>query len=151
MPPVNKSLVYLGACVIAGLRLARERQVHARVTPTSTAIDESIDLSYEVFTRVYSQDSARSRGVGMAPSVLYWTERDRGRASYWRPRGVMHMRQVKRQGVPLTILAAERAKEVLVITFSNGHTVAYHPQFLFDVRDDDGNAELENPDERVPA
>ena len=53
MPRMNKSLVYLGACVIAGLRLARERQVHTGVSPTSKAVDESIDLSHEIFTRVF--------------------------------------------------------------------------------------------------
>ena len=53
MPHVNKSLVYLGACVIAGLRLAQERHVHTGVSPTSKAVDESIDLSHETFTRVF--------------------------------------------------------------------------------------------------
>ena len=53
MPHINKSLVYLGACVIAGLRLAREKQVNVRVVPTSHAIEKSIDMSFELFTRVY--------------------------------------------------------------------------------------------------
>ena len=53
MPRMNKSLVYLGACVIAGLRLARERQVHVAVVPTMKAIEESVDLSYELFTQVF--------------------------------------------------------------------------------------------------
>jgi hypothetical protein len=35
MPKLNKSLVYLGACLIAGIRLAREGQVNIRVRPTS--------------------------------------------------------------------------------------------------------------------
>jgi len=34
MPRLNRSLVYLGACIIAGLRLAREKQVNVRVVPT---------------------------------------------------------------------------------------------------------------------
>ena len=31
MPRVNRGMVYLGACLIAGIRLARERQVNVRV------------------------------------------------------------------------------------------------------------------------
>ena len=45
MPKLNRSLVYLGACIIAGLRLARERQVNVRVVPTGHAIEESVDLA----------------------------------------------------------------------------------------------------------
>jgi hypothetical protein len=32
----------LGTCLIAGLRLARERQVNVRVVPTGKAIEESV-------------------------------------------------------------------------------------------------------------
>jgi hypothetical protein len=53
LPRVNRSLVYLGACIIAGLRLARERQVNVRVVPTRTAIEESVDLAHEVFNTVF--------------------------------------------------------------------------------------------------
>jgi hypothetical protein len=53
MPRINRSLVYLGACIIAGLRLAREAQVNVRVVPTSRAIEESVDLSREIFNRVF--------------------------------------------------------------------------------------------------
>jgi hypothetical protein len=53
MPRLNRSLVYLGACLIAGIRLARERQVNLRVVPTSHAIDESVDLAHEIFNRVF--------------------------------------------------------------------------------------------------
>ena len=53
MPRLNRSLAYLGACIIAGLRLAREKQVHVRVVPTSNAIDESIDMAHEIFNRVF--------------------------------------------------------------------------------------------------
>jgi hypothetical protein len=35
MPRVNRGLVYLGACLIAGIRLARERQVNVKVVPTA--------------------------------------------------------------------------------------------------------------------
>jgi hypothetical protein len=53
MPRMNRTLVYLGACIIAGLRLAREKQVNVRVAPTSAAIEESVDLAHEVFNRVF--------------------------------------------------------------------------------------------------
>jgi hypothetical protein len=53
MPKLNRSLVYLGACIIAGLRLAREKQVSVRVIPTRNAIEESVDLAHEVFNRVF--------------------------------------------------------------------------------------------------
>ena len=53
MPRLNRSLVYLGACIIAGLRLARERQVNVRVVPTGKAIEESVDLAYEIYNRVF--------------------------------------------------------------------------------------------------
>ena len=53
MPRLNRSLVYLGACLIAGIRLARERQVNMRVIPTRTAIEESVDLAHEIFYQVF--------------------------------------------------------------------------------------------------
>ena len=53
MPRINRGMVYLGACLIAGIRLARERQVNVRVVPTGKAIEESVDLSYEIFNRVF--------------------------------------------------------------------------------------------------
>jgi hypothetical protein len=53
MPRPNRSLIYFGACIIAGLRLAREKQVSARVLPTINAIDESVGLSHEIFNRVF--------------------------------------------------------------------------------------------------
>jgi hypothetical protein len=43
----------LGACIIAGLRLARERQVNTQVVPTRHAIEESVDLAHEIFNRVF--------------------------------------------------------------------------------------------------
>jgi len=46
-------MVYLGACLIAGIRLARERQVNVRVVPTDNAFEESVDLAYEIFNRVF--------------------------------------------------------------------------------------------------
>lgn len=53
LPRLNKGLVYLGACLIAGIRLARERQVNIRVVPTLTAIEESVDLAHEIYNRVF--------------------------------------------------------------------------------------------------
>ena len=46
-------MVYLGACLIAGIRLAREKQVNVRVIPTSHAVDESVDLAHEIYNRVF--------------------------------------------------------------------------------------------------
>jgi hypothetical protein len=59
MPKLNRSLVYLGACLIAGIRLARERQVNLRVVPTSNAIDESVDMAHEIFNRVFRKVPGR--------------------------------------------------------------------------------------------
>lgn len=53
MPRLNRGMVYLGACLIAGIRLARERQVNTQVVPTSKAIEESIDLAHEIYNRVF--------------------------------------------------------------------------------------------------
>ena len=53
MPRPNRSLIYFGGCIIAGLRLAREKQVSVRVLPTINAIDESVELSHEIFNRVF--------------------------------------------------------------------------------------------------
>jgi hypothetical protein len=53
LPKPNRALIYLGACMIAGIRLAREKQVNVRVIPTSHAIEESVELAHEVFNRAY--------------------------------------------------------------------------------------------------
>jgi hypothetical protein len=39
--------------MIAGMRLAREKQVSVRVIPTISAIKESVDLAHEIFNRVF--------------------------------------------------------------------------------------------------
>jgi hypothetical protein len=62
MPRINQGMVYLGACLIAGIRLARERQVNIRVVPTSQAIQESVDLAFEVFNRVFRSVPAKVDG-----------------------------------------------------------------------------------------
>jgi hypothetical protein len=53
LPRINRGMIYLGACLIAGIRLARERQVNVRVVPTRQAIEESVDLAHEVYSRVF--------------------------------------------------------------------------------------------------
>jgi hypothetical protein len=46
-------MIYLGACLIAGIRLARNKQVNVQVVPTSVAIEESVDLAHEIYNRVF--------------------------------------------------------------------------------------------------
>jgi len=53
LPRINRGMIYLGACLIAGIRLARERQVNIRVVQTRQAIEESVDLAHEIFNRVF--------------------------------------------------------------------------------------------------
>jgi hypothetical protein len=53
MPRLNRGMVYLGACLIAGIRLARERQVNTRVVSTTVAVEESVDLAHEIFNTVF--------------------------------------------------------------------------------------------------
>jgi hypothetical protein len=53
VPRPNRSLIYFGACLIAGMRLARERQVNVRVIPIGTAIGESVDLAHEIYNCVF--------------------------------------------------------------------------------------------------
>jgi len=62
MPRINRGMVYLGACLIAGIRLARERQVNIRVVPTRVAIEESVELAHEIFTQVFRKVPARVKG-----------------------------------------------------------------------------------------
>ena len=53
LPRINRGMIYLGACLIVGIRLARERQVNVRVVPTRQAIEESVDLAHEVYNQVF--------------------------------------------------------------------------------------------------
>jgi hypothetical protein len=53
LPRINRGMIYLGACLIAGIRLARERQVNVRVVPTRQAIEESVELAHEVYNQVF--------------------------------------------------------------------------------------------------
>jgi hypothetical protein len=49
MPRINRSMV----CLIAGIRLAREKQVNIRVIPIRTAIGESIEMAHEIYAQVF--------------------------------------------------------------------------------------------------
>jgi hypothetical protein len=42
----------VGAYLIAGIRLAGKRQVNVRVVPIGKAVDESVDLAHEIYSRV---------------------------------------------------------------------------------------------------
>jgi len=53
LPRINKGMVYLGACLIAGIRLARERQVNVRIGADRKAIEELVDLAHEIYNRVF--------------------------------------------------------------------------------------------------
>ena len=46
----------------------------------------------------------------------------------------------------LEIVGVERTEDGLIITFSNGASALFRPQFLFDTRQQDGNIPLEEPD-----
>jgi len=63
LPRPNRSLIYFGACLIAGIRLAREKQVNVRVIPTDNAINESVDLAHEIFNRVFRKVPEKLRSV----------------------------------------------------------------------------------------
>ena len=52
----------MGACLIAGILLAREKQVNVRVIRTSTAIEESVDLAHEIYNRVFRKVPERLNG-----------------------------------------------------------------------------------------
>ncbi len=62
LPRINRGMIYLGACLIAGIRLARQSQVNVRVVPTRTAIEESVDLAHEIFNQVFRKAPARIAG-----------------------------------------------------------------------------------------
>jgi hypothetical protein len=59
LPRINRGMIYLGACLIAGIRLAREKQVNVRVILTNNAVDESVELAHEIFNRVFRKVPAR--------------------------------------------------------------------------------------------
>jgi hypothetical protein len=53
VPRPNRNLIYFGACIIAGLRLARQNQVNVRVVPISIAVAESVELAHDIYSRVF--------------------------------------------------------------------------------------------------
>jgi hypothetical protein len=53
VPRPNRNLIYFGACIIAGLRLARQKQVNVRVVPIRAAVDESVELAHDIYSRVF--------------------------------------------------------------------------------------------------
>lgn len=59
LPRINRNMIYLGACLIAGIRLAREKQVNVRVIPTIHAIEESVDLAHEIYNRIFRKVPAK--------------------------------------------------------------------------------------------
>ncbi|HTY85336.1 MAG TPA: hypothetical protein VMB19_14030 [Silvibacterium sp.] len=63
LPRINRGMIYLGACLIAGIRLARERQVNIRVVPTRQAIEESVDLAHEIFNHVFRKVPEKAKEV----------------------------------------------------------------------------------------
>lgn len=64
MPRINRGMVYLGACLIAGIRLAREKQVNVRVISTIQAIDESVELAHDIFIRVFTRSARQVEKIG---------------------------------------------------------------------------------------
>jgi len=60
-------MVYLGVCLIAGIREAWERQVNVRVVRTGKAIEESVDRI--AYTQRHTLCCPHS-GVGRAPSTI---------------------------------------------------------------------------------
>ncbi len=64
IPRPNRSLIYFGACIIAGMRLARAQQVNVRVTPTIAAITESCDLAHEIFNRIFRITAKKLEKLG---------------------------------------------------------------------------------------
>ncbi|HUN84422.1 MAG TPA: hypothetical protein VMU48_08585 [Terracidiphilus sp.] len=63
LPRINRGMIYLGACLIAGMRLARERQVNVRVVPTRQAIEESVDLAHEVYNLVFRKVPEKVKNI----------------------------------------------------------------------------------------
>jgi hypothetical protein len=82
MPRLNRSLVYLGACIIAGLRLARERQVNVRVIPTQTAISESVGHVSIDTTNIYAEVDLKRKAEILEHSTAL--PASRSRQKHWR-------------------------------------------------------------------
>jgi hypothetical protein len=53
MPRPNRNLIYFGARILVGLRLARQNQVNVRVIPIRDAVEESVELAHDIYSRVF--------------------------------------------------------------------------------------------------
>jgi hypothetical protein len=62
IPRINKGMIYLAPASSPGVRLAREKSVNYRATPTSNAIDESVELAHEIYNRVFRKVPERLNG-----------------------------------------------------------------------------------------
>jgi hypothetical protein len=52
----------------------------------------------------------------------------------------------------ITIVSLDQMDEAILIHFSDGVSVLYQAQFLYDVQNDDGNVPISNkPDEEAPS
>ena len=60
LPRTNRGIVYLGACLIAGLRLARGRHVNDSTGPTNRSIEESLALAHQIFQSVSRKTSRKA-------------------------------------------------------------------------------------------
>jgi DNA-binding transcriptional MocR family regulator len=56
----GREIVYLGACLIAGLRLARERHVNDGTEPTNRSIEKSLALALQIFQSVSRKTSRKA-------------------------------------------------------------------------------------------
>jgi hypothetical protein len=63
LPRINRGMIYLGSFLIAGIRLARERQVNVRVVPTRQSIEESVDLAHEIYNQVFRKVPEKMKGI----------------------------------------------------------------------------------------
>ena len=72
-PRINREMAYLGACLIAGIRLARERQVNVPVIPPKSqsprlvlkllTVRESLCSSSKAFRKCTNDRSAIPRSI----------------------------------------------------------------------------------------
>jgi hypothetical protein len=67
LPRPNRNLVYFGACTSAGLRLARQNQVNVRVIPIRDAVEESVELAHDIYSRVFRK---MPKAMEKVPSTL---------------------------------------------------------------------------------
>jgi hypothetical protein len=47
------NLIYFGACIFAGLGLAKQNQVNVRVIPIRDAVGESVEPAHDIYSRVF--------------------------------------------------------------------------------------------------